>query len=91
MGAAVAASAVAGLLAAELLYAVRSQPLSSAALKPVDVYAARFLVDNKEFGCTVSVGVITFDARVTSPQMLYEMADKNLYAAKNSGRNRVVG
>jgi diguanylate cyclase (GGDEF)-like protein len=55
------------------------------------VEAARFLVDNKEFGCTVSVGLITFDARVTSPQMLYEMADKNLYAAKNGGRNRVVG
>ena len=55
------------------------------------VEAARFLVDNKEFGCTVSVGVITFDARVTSAQMLYEMADKNLYAAKNGGRNRVVG
>ena len=55
------------------------------------VESARFLVDNKEFGCTVSVGVTTFDARVTSPQMLYEMADKNLYAAKNGGRNRVVG
>jgi diguanylate cyclase (GGDEF)-like protein len=55
------------------------------------VEAARFLVDNKEFGCTVSVGLITFDARVTSPQMLYEMADKNLYAAKNGGRNRVIG
>ena len=55
------------------------------------VEAARFLVDSKEFGCTVSVGVITFDARVTSSQMLYEMADKNLYAAKNGGRNRVVG
>lgn len=55
------------------------------------VEAARFLVDNKEFGCTVSVGLITFDARMTSPQMLYEMADKNLYAAKNGGRNLVVG
>lgn len=55
------------------------------------VEAARFLVDSKEFGCTVSVGVVTFDARVTSPQMLYEIADKNLYAAKNAGRNRVVG
>ena len=55
------------------------------------VESARFLVDNKEFGCTVSIGVIAFDARITSPQMLYEMADKNLYAAKNGGRNRVVG
>ena len=34
------------------------------------VEAARFLVDNKEFGCTVSVGLITFDARMT-----YERAD----------------
>jgi len=55
------------------------------------IEAARFLVDNKEFGCTISAGVIAFDARITSAQMLYELADKNLYAAKNGGRNRVVG
>lgn len=55
------------------------------------VEAARFLVEAKEFGCTVSVGVTTFDARVTSPAMLYEAADQNLYAAKNGGRNRVAG
>jgi len=55
------------------------------------VEAARFLVDNKEFGCTVSVGVVAFDARITSAQMLYDLADKNLYAAKTGGRNRVVG
>ena len=55
------------------------------------VESARFLVDNKEFGCTISIGLTTFDATVTSPQMLYELADKNLYAAKNGGRNRVVG
>ena len=55
------------------------------------VEGARFLVDGKEFGCTVSAGVVTFDARVTSPGMLYEMADKNLTAAKTGGRNRIVG
>jgi diguanylate cyclase (GGDEF)-like protein len=55
------------------------------------VEGARFLVDAKEFGCTVSVGVTTFDARVASAAMLYELADKNLYAAKNAGRNRVIG
>jgi diguanylate cyclase (GGDEF)-like protein len=55
------------------------------------VESARFLVDDKEFGCTVSIGLITFDALVTSPQMLYELADKNMYAAKTGGRNRVVG
>jgi diguanylate cyclase (GGDEF)-like protein len=55
------------------------------------VESARFLVDDKEFGCTVSIGVTTFAPTVTSPQMLYDLADKNLYAAKNAGRNRVVG
>jgi len=55
------------------------------------VEGAHFLVDTKEFGCTVSVGVTTFDARVTSAAMLYEMADKSLYAAKTNGRNHVVG
>jgi PleD family two-component response regulator len=39
----------------------------------------------------VSIGLVTFDALVTSPQMLYELADKNMYAAKTGGRNRVVG
>lgn len=55
------------------------------------VEGARFVVDDKEFGCTVSVGVTTFDARVTSPAMLYDMADKNRMAAKSAGRNRVIG
>ncbi len=54
------------------------------------VEAARFVIEqDKEFGCTVSVGLTTFDARVTAPGMLYELADKSLYAAKNGGRNRV--
>jgi diguanylate cyclase (GGDEF)-like protein len=55
------------------------------------VESARFLVDQKEFGCTVSVGIAAFDASMTSPQALYEAADKNLYEAKRGGRNRVVG
>jgi len=55
------------------------------------VEGARFLVDAKEFGCTVSVGITTFDARVQSPNALYELADRNLLAAKDGGRNRVTG
>ncbi len=55
------------------------------------VESARFLVDEKEFGCTVSVGIASFGAQTTSPQMLYESADKNLYEAKRGGRNRVIG
>jgi diguanylate cyclase (GGDEF)-like protein len=55
------------------------------------VEGARFLVENKEFGCTVSLGVTSFTAQMTSPGMLYDAADKNLYEAKRAGRNRVVG
>jgi diguanylate cyclase (GGDEF)-like protein len=55
------------------------------------VEGARFLVDSTEFGCTISGGVVAFDARMTSPQGLYEAADKNLYEAKRGGRNRVFG
>ena len=55
------------------------------------VESARFLVDQREFGCTVSAGVASFDPRLTTPQMLYEAADRNLYEAKRGGRNRVGG
>jgi diguanylate cyclase (GGDEF)-like protein len=53
--------------------------------------AARFQVDTREFTCTVSLGVTTFDPRITSPAMMYEMADKMLYRAKEGGRNRAEG
>lgn len=52
---------------------------------------ARFVVDQLEIGCTISAGIASFDPALTSPQMLYEAADKNLYEAKRGGRNRVVG
>lgn len=55
------------------------------------VEAARFAVDQKDLACTVSVGVTSFDERMTTAQSLYETADKNLYEAKRGGRNRVVG
>lgn len=55
------------------------------------VEAARFAVDRTDFGCTVSVGVVSFDARITAAGELYKLADENLYAAKHGGRNRVVG
>jgi len=55
------------------------------------VESARFVVDAKEFGCTVSVGVAAFQQDMSLPTMLYDSADKNLYEAKRAGRNRVVG
>lgn len=40
---------------------------------------------------TVSIGVTTVPAGRTSPAALLSEADRNLYAAKRSGRNRVMG
>jgi diguanylate cyclase (GGDEF)-like protein len=55
------------------------------------VESARFVVDGKEFSCTVSVGVAAFTQAMAAPGLLYEAADKNLYEAKRGGRNCVVG
>jgi diguanylate cyclase (GGDEF)-like protein len=40
---------------------------------------------------TVSVGVATLTREVTEALEFIKVADDNLYAAKNAGRNRVVG
>jgi diguanylate cyclase (GGDEF)-like protein len=41
--------------------------------------------------CTVSLGVTATDGTETSGKELYKRADESLYAAKQGGRNRVVG
>jgi len=45
---------------------------------------------NIDLRVTVSIGVATLRAEVTSSQQLLGWADKALYSAKRSGRNRVV-
>jgi len=55
------------------------------------VETSTFPVESKTLACTVSVGVATCGPHVTSPRMLYELADRSLYTAKNEGRNRVCG
>lgn len=48
-----------------------------------------FHSDNITFRVTSSLGIAMWDG-VESPQAFIKRADKNLYAAKSSGRNRVV-
>ena len=46
--------------------------------------------DIKQLNVTISVGVSLYDKKMKEPQQLYQNADKALYQAKESGRNKVV-
>ena len=47
--------------------------------------------DIEEISVTISIGVAKYDSKtMKDPQELYQKADKGLYIAKESGRNRVV-
>ena len=41
--------------------------------------------------CSVSIGVATVDGHIRSLADLFALADQRLYAAKTSGRDRVIG
>jgi two-component system cell cycle response regulator len=43
-----------------------------------------------EIPVTASIGIATLDPATDTPQTLIERADKALYEAKASGRNKVV-
>lgn len=44
----------------------------------------------KNISITVSIGISEFSASNADPNNLYQLADKALYQAKNSGRNQIV-
>lgn len=51
----------------------------------------RFSFEAKDIPVTVSVGVADLTADMTEPLQFIKVADNNLYKAKKTGRNRVVG
>ena len=44
----------------------------------------------EEISVTISLGINSFDEKLEDPSMLYKNADKALYLAKETGRNKVV-
>jgi diguanylate cyclase (GGDEF)-like protein len=50
-----------------------------------------FVFNDKSYPLTVSVGVAALTGEQDTAKNLLERADRNLYEAKRSGRNRVVG
>ncbi|MEW5717615.1 MAG: GGDEF domain-containing protein [Chloroflexota bacterium] len=55
------------------------------------VRAWRVVVDSREIGFTISIGIAVLDhARDSSIEALIERADQAMYAAKQARRDRVV-
>ncbi|MDP4090407.1 MAG: diguanylate cyclase, partial [Bacillota bacterium] len=55
-----------------------------------EVEAHKFILpDNKEINITISLGIATYPETAEDNEALYKNADKALYKAKNTGRNRV--
>jgi diguanylate cyclase (GGDEF)-like protein len=55
--------------------------------KKVEVF--KIPMDDKERGVTISIGVVTFPEDASTRELLIDRADKALYLAKRTGRNRV--
>lgn len=51
----------------------------------------RFLFEDKDIPVTISLGVAEVAPEMSEPSQFIKVADANLYKAKKSGRNRVVG
>jgi diguanylate cyclase (GGDEF)-like protein len=55
-----------------------------------DIQTRNFVIHEKFFKLTISIGVSIYPDQSDSLETLIEMADKALYQAKGSGRNQVV-
>ncbi|RKG52020.1 GGDEF domain-containing protein [Corallococcus sp. AB011P] len=51
----------------------------------------RFVFEDKDIPVTISIGVAEVASEMSEPSQFIKVADANLYKAKKTGRNRVVG
>ncbi|MFB1481262.1 diguanylate cyclase [Corallococcus sp. RDP092CA] len=51
----------------------------------------RFAFEDKDIPVTISIGVAEVASEMSEPSQFIKVADANLYKAKKTGRNRVVG
>ena len=73
--------------AAERRAETRRTPASRSRPDPTRFASAE--AANRELSVTVSIGVAEPDAKARGPEQVIQAADKALYRAKQSGRNRV--
>lgn len=57
----------------------------------MDVEALKIPYEHGEFSFTTSIGVSEYTTEIVSVEALIEEADQQLYLAKQSGRNKVIG
>lgn len=64
-----------------------TQNLSLLAQKIISLLSKPFVVDNKEFFITASIGIASFPEHTSNPENLLKYADAAMYVAKKNGRN----
>src|SRR5256885_934106 len=64
--------------------------LSASSISDCGVWAPSSMLDTPRLAVTASLGVSSIELGAQTPQSLIDEADKALYAAKQTGRNRVV-
>ena len=55
-----------------------------------EVQSAYIRVDGKKLGITISAGIASIQPEMDKADQLVMQADRALYTAKNSGRNRMM-
>lgn len=64
-----------------------TQNLNLLAQKIISLLAQPFMVEDKEFFITASIGIASFPEHTSNPENLLKYADAAMYVAKKNGRN----